>query len=180
MNRKILCYLTIIISILSCKQISPQQSIPKEEKKEILHEAKKEFSPDTKVTDKEYENGFETLQSIFENYVNSQIFLTPREAAAKWGHKKFNAKQFIQADEATKSSMVADFVERGIAIGQPYNKIEDLVGPRTGYFLNEQIVAVIFIEGEPQRENKAAKDTYQLVFFSDKSGNVSDVRIHKQ
>ena len=179
MSRKI-CSLTVLLFILSCKQNSAQHAVSKNEKPSESNQTTKQLSPDTKISDKDYELGSKTLKSIQDQYMNSQTFITDDEAVIKWGQNKFDSKTFVHADEKTKSSMIADFLKSKVAIGQPYDKIEDLVGPRTGYFLDEQIVAVIFIEGKPQNKNGPVTDTYQLVFFPDKDGKISDVRIHKQ
>lgn len=178
MKKTKLLFIILLICTNFCKNSSSVVPIQKTDTPAIEQTQANRFSPDTKVSEGDYQNALNALNQHFLHYVESQKYISNEEAEKMWGHEKYDAKEFINGDEKTKASMVTDFIEQKIAIGKTNDNLEQYVGRRSGYFYNEQIFAEIFIDGLGKK--KGSDNTYQLVFFPDRDGKIVEVRIHKQ
>ncbi len=110
----------------------------------------------------------------FHPYVDGQEYMDISEAEKRWGQKPFDRLKFKDAPMRERAAMAVDLIKRKLFIDKPIEKVRHDLGPTSGYFVSERIPTFFIEEGWHQNRN-----SWQLVFLTDRNGKIDEVRIHK-
>ncbi len=128
-----------------------------------------------------YRTGIYVLVYNYVRYGNifGDEFISPTEAAVKWGNDKFDANRFRKPHEFDRAPMIADLIKSKQLIGTKYKDIEGILGARDGdyYYYDEiltyQVVQII------DSVTKLPRESYDLVILQDNQGYVEQLLLWK-
>ncbi len=101
-------------------------------------------------------------------------FISLATAERRCGVEQFDSERWKAGDEKTRASMVVDLIRSKKYIGRSIGEVRKELGEWEGYFNSDEIPAFIF-----ESKRAGSQDTWQVLFFPDREGRITEVRIHK-
>ncbi len=96
------------------------------------------------------------------------------ECEKRWGVELFDAKKFRIGDATIRSHMVGSLLRGERYLHAPAPLVEKELGRPDGFFGSERIPAYIVEDGRSFK-----KPSWQLVFYLDKKGHVSEIFVQE-
>lgn len=97
------------------------------------------------------------------------------DAEKRWGNREFVLEEFKSGGVSIRGKMTASLIRnKKNWIGKSRSEIRAFFGPHDGFYFTDTIPAYIVDGGEDN-----SKETWQVVFLSDKNYKVEDLIIHK-
>lgn len=120
-----------------------------------------------------------TIVFIFSLFLYAQNFwggkvLSAKEVKSKWGDQAFNAEKFKTGTYDVKAKMAYSIITNKTLIGKTYEEIQQIFGPRDGFYFIDTYPAYIIQKGKNRTE-----ETWQIVFRMNNEYKVRDIIVHK-
>lgn len=100
-----------------------------------------------------------------------------KEVCERWGMKPLDVEQFRSSgdDETVRAEMTCSLLlNQKDYVGMDHAEIRNLFGFPDGYYVSDHYFAYMIESAETMEE-----DSWQIVFLTDRMGNVSEIVVHK-
>ncbi|MBI2605381.1 MAG: hypothetical protein HYW49_04800 [Deltaproteobacteria bacterium] len=108
------------------------------------------------------------------SFAEKGTFMSLQDAEKKWGNIPFSASVFKTAQASERAKMAVSLIKGKSMLGKTTEEVRSALGDFSGYFWNDTVPTYFIQEGW-----KTGEDSWQLVFFLNRTHKVKEIKIHK-